>query len=209
MRGETRRKARRRYPADEALRRVSPRRRRERRRRERERGRATEHRAELDQRCQARLCFGPLNRRKTRSVLRGEAEGRAESPQKQGFGTKPQFRRAEPGGTFLSAADSTGPRPDGVYVYAKRPRGRRSCPLRKASTVARNKAARCQANQPSTGSTIAPTVTAYGKANQRSTIAATRPPGGRCGGGRGSHRSRAYAPRDRRRPCRRSGRNRR
>ena len=47
MRGETRRKARRRYPADEALRRVSPRRRRERRRRERERGRATEHRAEL------------------------------------------------------------------------------------------------------------------------------------------------------------------
>ena len=47
MRGETRRKARRRYPADEALRRVSPRRRRERRRRERERGRAPEHRAEL------------------------------------------------------------------------------------------------------------------------------------------------------------------
>ena len=26
---------------------------------ERERGQATEHRAELDQRCQARLCFGP------------------------------------------------------------------------------------------------------------------------------------------------------
>ncbi len=47
MRGETRRKARRRYPGDEALRRVSPRRRRERRRRERERGRAPEHRAEL------------------------------------------------------------------------------------------------------------------------------------------------------------------
>ncbi len=47
MRGETRRKARRRYPADEALRRVSPRRRRERRRRERERGRDPEHRAEL------------------------------------------------------------------------------------------------------------------------------------------------------------------
>ena len=40
MRGETRRKARSRYPGDEALRRVSPRRRRERRRRERERGRA-------------------------------------------------------------------------------------------------------------------------------------------------------------------------
>ena len=47
MRGETRRKARRRYPGDEALRRVSPRRRRERRRRERERGRDPEHRAEL------------------------------------------------------------------------------------------------------------------------------------------------------------------
>ena len=47
MRGETRRKARSRYPGDEALRRVSPRRRRERRRRERERGRAPEHRAEL------------------------------------------------------------------------------------------------------------------------------------------------------------------
>ena len=59
MRGETRRKARRRYPADEALRRVSPRRRRERRRRERESGRATEHRAELDQRCQARSRSGP------------------------------------------------------------------------------------------------------------------------------------------------------
>ena len=47
MHGETRRKARRRYPGDEALRRVSPRRRRERRRRERERGRDPEHRAEL------------------------------------------------------------------------------------------------------------------------------------------------------------------
>ena len=47
MRGETRRKARRRYPGDEALRRVSPRRRRERRRREREGGRDPEHRAEL------------------------------------------------------------------------------------------------------------------------------------------------------------------
>ena len=47
MRGETRRKARSRYPGDEALRRVSPRRRRERRGRERERGRAPEHRAEL------------------------------------------------------------------------------------------------------------------------------------------------------------------
>ena len=47
MRGETRRKARSRYPGDEALRRVSPRRRRERRRRERERGRDPEHRAEL------------------------------------------------------------------------------------------------------------------------------------------------------------------
>ena len=47
MRGETRRKARSRYSGDEALQRVSPRRRRERRRRERERGRAREHRAEL------------------------------------------------------------------------------------------------------------------------------------------------------------------
>ncbi len=59
MRGETRRKARRRYPGDEALRRVSPRRRRERRRMERERGRAPKHRAELDQRCQARSRSGP------------------------------------------------------------------------------------------------------------------------------------------------------
>ena len=70
MRGETRRKARRRYPGDEALRRVSPRRRRERRRRERERGRATEHRAELDQRCQARSRSGPCRAEpsKTRRV---------------------------------------------------------------------------------------------------------------------------------------------
>ena len=79
----------------------------------------------------------------------------------------------------------------------------------RASTVAAKQAARCQANQHSTGSTIAPTVTAYGKANQRSTIAVTRTTGGRCGGGRGSHRSRACAPRDRRRPCRQTCRNRR
>ena len=59
MRGETRRKARSRYSGDEALRRVSPRRRRERRRREREGGRDPEHRAELDQRCQARSRSGP------------------------------------------------------------------------------------------------------------------------------------------------------
>ena len=63
MRGETRRKARRRYPADEALRRVSPRRRRERRRGERERGRDPEHRAELDQRCHARPRFGSVAER--------------------------------------------------------------------------------------------------------------------------------------------------
>ena len=56
MRGETRRKARRRYSADKALRRVSPRRRRERRRREREGGRATEHRAELP-RVPSAACF--------------------------------------------------------------------------------------------------------------------------------------------------------
>ena len=63
MRGETRRKARRRYSADKALRRVSPRRRRERRRRERERGRDPEHRAELDQRCHARPRFGSVAER--------------------------------------------------------------------------------------------------------------------------------------------------
>ena len=45
-----------RYPADEALRRVSPRRRRERRRRERERGRDPEHRAELP-RVPCAACF--------------------------------------------------------------------------------------------------------------------------------------------------------
>ena len=56
MRGETRRKARRRHPGDEALRRVSPRRRRERRCRERERGRAPEHRAELP-RVPCAACF--------------------------------------------------------------------------------------------------------------------------------------------------------
>ena len=78
--------------------------------------------------------------------LRGDGEAGAESPQKQGFGTKPQFRRAEPSGTFLGAADSTGPRPDGVYVYAERPRGRRSPPPRKASTVTTTVAARWKAN---------------------------------------------------------------
>jgi len=46
------------------------------------------------------LRSGPDIRRKTRSVLRGEGVARAESPQKQGFGTKPQFRRAERTGRF-------------------------------------------------------------------------------------------------------------
>ena len=76
MRGETRRKARRRYPADEALRRVSPRRRRERRRREREGGRATEHRAELPRvpsaatvrvRPRRRICIRRAGRRTRKS----------------------------------------------------------------------------------------------------------------------------------------------
>ena len=67
--------------------------------------------------------------RKTRSVLRGEAEGRAESPQKQGFGTKPQFRRAEPGGTCENETSRAGLRPDGVYVYAERPQGRANPPF--------------------------------------------------------------------------------
>ena len=81
--------------------------------------------------CHARLCFGPLNRRKTRSVLRGEAEGRAESPQKQGFGTKPQFRRAEPGGTLENETSRAGLRPEGVYVYAERSQGRANRPFLK------------------------------------------------------------------------------
>ena len=115
MRGETRRKARRRYPGDEALRRVSPRRRRERRRRERERGRATEHRAELDQRCQARSRSGPTP-----------------SEPKQGV------------------ASCAGLAPEAVYVYGERGEGRANRP-------------------PCTGSTVAPTVTAHGKANQHST----------------------------------------
>ena len=74
---------------DEALRRVSPRRRRERRRMERERGRAPEHRAELDQRCQARSrsgqrCSGarPLSRslRLRSRRLRGDTRRNASSP---------------------------------------------------------------------------------------------------------------------------------
>ena len=97
--------------------------------------------------CTARLCFGPVNRRKTRSVFRGEAEGRAESPQKQGFGTKPQFRRAEPGGTLLGEADCTGLDLEAVYVYGERVEGRARRPPQRASTVARNKAAHWKANQ--------------------------------------------------------------
>ena len=116
MHGETRRKARRRYSTDEALRRVSPRRRRERRRMERERGRDREHRAELDQRCQARLCFGPC--------------------------------RAEPSRVRRLRQDS----PPTAYMYT--PSGVKDAGIgrsRKASTVARNKAAHWKANQHSTG----------------------------------------------------------
>ena len=79
--------------------------------------------------CHARSRSGPGNRRKTSSVLRGEAEGRAESPQKQGFGTKPQFRRAERGGTLENETSSAGLRPEGVYVYAERSQGRANRPF--------------------------------------------------------------------------------
>ena len=92
------------------------------------------------------VTVGADNRRKTHSVLRGEAEGRAESPQKQGFGTKPQFRRAEPGGTLLGEADCTGLDPEAVYVYGERVEGRARRPPQRASTVARNKAARWKAS---------------------------------------------------------------
>ena len=131
MRGGTRRKARRRYSADEVSRcgrwmkraggvALFPEARDERMRR-----------LPSSRGCQARLCFGPLNRRKTRSVLRGEAEGRAESPQKQGFETKPQFRRAEPSGTFENETSRAGLRPEGVYVYAERSQGRANRPFLK------------------------------------------------------------------------------
>ena len=90
---------------------------------------------------QARPRFGSGNRRKTRSVLRGEAEGRAESPQKQGFETKPQFRRAERNGPKQGEASCAGLDPDGVYVYAERVEGRANRPPCTGSTVARTVAA--------------------------------------------------------------------
>jgi len=116
MRGETRRKARRRYSADEALRRVSPRRRRERRRRERERGRDPEHRAELP-RVPCAACFA--------------ADSGAEPA---------KMRRV------AQDCDPT------AYMYT--PSGRKDARIghfSRASTVAAKQAARCQANQHSTG----------------------------------------------------------
>ena len=88
-------------------------------------------------------------RRTPEGAKRGFVSGRSRYPPKRSGVADGDVNQGC--GTFLGAADSTGPRPAGVYVYAKRPRGRRRRPLRKASTVARNKAARCQANQHSTG----------------------------------------------------------
>ena len=129
-------------------------------------------RAELDQGCQRGHDRGRNIRRKTRSVLRGEAEGRAESPQKQGFGTKPQFRRAEPGGTFVGEAIYAGLAPEDILVYVERGEGRRNRPPSKASTVAPNVTALGKATQSGEGSRrlrdepFATIVTAFGKATQ-------------------------------------------
>ena len=100
--------------------------------------------------CQAWPRFGSGNRRKTRSVLRGEAEGRAESPQKQGFETKPQFRGAERNGPKQGEASYAGLAPEAVYVYGERGEGRANRPPCTGSTVTRTVATRCQANQRST-----------------------------------------------------------
>ena len=52
-----------------------------------------------------------------------------------------------PGGTLLGEADCTGLDPEAVYVYGEWVEGRARRPPQRASTVARNKAARWKANQ--------------------------------------------------------------
>ena len=112
MRGGTRRKARRRYSADEVSRcgrwmqraggvALFPGGRDERMRR-----------LPSSRGCTARLCFG-----------------------------------STPGGTLLGEADCTGLDPEAVYVYGERVEGRARRPPQRASTVARNKAARWKATK--------------------------------------------------------------
>ena len=74
-------------------------------------------------------------RRTPEGAMRGFVSGRSRDPPKRSGVAEGDVNQGC--GTFLGAADSTGPRPDGVYVYAKRPRGRRSRPLRKAMIYAR------------------------------------------------------------------------
>ncbi len=89
----------------------------------------------------------------SRSRWRGKDAG--ESTRGTGVRPKPhETRRIPPecktrlasapqrGGAFLGEADSTGPRPESVYAYAERSRGRRRRPPRKVSTVAPKQAAR-------------------------------------------------------------------
>ena len=56
-------------------------------------------------------------------------------------------RGHQPSGTLLGEADCTGLDPEAVYVYGERVEGRARRPPQRASTVARNKAARWKANQ--------------------------------------------------------------
>ena len=170
MRGETRRKARSRYPGDEALRRVSPRRQRERRRRERgiTRGRR------------------PSRRRRSLEVC--EAETPSTAPNSTRGAMRGLLRRRQRSGTLLGEADCTGLDPEAVYVYGgnrrlsvtravhestrsesegERVEGRARRPPQRASTVAAKQAARCQANQHCKHNTPAQNSTLYYQSNAK------------------------------------------
>ena len=146
MRGETRRKARSRYPGDEALRRVSPRRRRERRCMERERGRDPEHRAELP-RVPCAACFAADSGAEPAKMRRV-----AQDCDPTAYMYTPSISPEAVGRIAKRAL--AGCRKDArIGHFSRYPpttegRSPRSgCPSRGASTVAAKQAARCQANQ--------------------------------------------------------------
>ena len=77
--------------------------------------------------------------------MRGFALGRSRYPPKRSGVAEGDVNQGC--GTLLGEADCTGLDPEAVYVYGERVEGRARRPPQRASTVARNKAARWKANQ--------------------------------------------------------------
>ena len=85
-------------------------------------------------------------REESRFSPKRETNACAVSPAPEGA-MRGLLRRRQRGGTLLGEADCTGLDSEAVYVYGERVEGRARRPPQRASTVARNKAARWKANQ--------------------------------------------------------------